>query len=50
LLTADYFRKTHHSRSKDYLAVDNNEIKQIAKDFYSDQLPNRFLDLLGEIA
>lgn len=50
LLTADFFRRTHHSRSKDYIAVDNNEFKQIANDFYSDQLPHRFLDLLGEIA
>jgi hypothetical protein len=50
LLTADFFRRTHHSRSKDYITVDNNEFKFIAQDFYSDQLPNRFLDLLGEIA
>jgi hypothetical protein len=50
LLTADFFRRTHHSRSKDYISVDNNEFKRIAQGFYSDQLPNRFLDLLGEIA
>lgn len=50
LLTADFFRRSHHSRSKEYLSVDNNEFKKLAYGFYSDQLPNRFMGLLGDIA
>ncbi len=48
-LTASYFRGGHHERSQNYIKEDSS-FKKLADNFYSEQLPSRFLDLLADIA
>ena len=49
LLTAEIFRGKHAKKSADYLTT-NVEFKELAENFYSDQLPRRFIDLLANVA
>lgn len=49
LLTAEIFRGKHAEKSADYL-TNNAEFKKLAENFYSDQLPRRFVDLLANVA
>jgi len=49
LVTAEIFRGKHNKISADYLMT-NNQFKILANDFYSEQLPARFLNLLADVA
>lgn len=49
LLTAEIFREKHAKKSANYLTT-NAEFKNLAENFYSDQLPRRFIDLLANVA
>lgn len=50
LLNAEFFRKTHHIRSKEILIGLDKDFERLSNTFYCDQLPNRFIKLLGDIA
>ena len=49
VLTAEIFRSKHAKQSANYL-LSNEEFKRLADNFYSEQLPNRFIELLATIA
>ena len=49
VLTAEIFRSKHAKQSANYL-LSNQEFKRLADNFYSEQLPNRFIELLANIA
>ncbi len=49
LVTAEFFRSRHAKQSADNL-ISNEDFKQLADNFYSSQLPNRFLELLANVA
>lgn len=49
ILTAEIFRNKHAKRSAEYLLA-NEEFKRLADNYYSEQLPSRFIDLLAKIA
>ena len=49
ILTAEIFRSKHAKQSADNL-LSNNEFKKLAENFHADQLPNRFMELLANIA
>ena len=49
ILTAEIFRNKHAKQSADYL-LSNKEFKHLADNFYSEQLPNRFIELLANVA
>lgn len=49
VLTAEIFRNNHAKQSANYL-LSNEEFKRLADNFYSEQLPNRFIELLANIA
>ncbi len=50
LLNAEYFRKKHHIRSKEVLIGIDKDFERLSNSFYCDQLPNRFVKVLGEVA
>lgn len=50
LLTADFYRRTHQQRSKDMLQGHEEEFFEVSDNFYINQLPKRFSDVLAEIA
>ncbi len=50
LLSAEYFRRTHYYRSNDVLKGMDENFTNILSNFYADQIPNRFLEVLGKIA
>lgn len=49
IITAEIFRSRHAKLSADYITKDT-EFKKIAENFHSEQLPNRFMDLLAKVA
>lgn len=49
IITAEIFRSRHAKISADYMTKDN-EFKKLAENFHSEQLPNRFMDLLANVA
>lgn len=49
ILTAELLRKKHALISEEYLTFDN-EFKELANNFYSEQLPKRFIGLLSKVA
>lgn len=49
ILTAELFRDEHASLSAENIKS-NEEFRQLANNFYADLLPNRFLDLLSDVA
>ena len=49
ILTAEIFRNKHAKQSAEYLLA-NEEFKRLADNYYSEQLPSRFIDLLAKIA
>lgn len=49
LITAEVFRGKHAKQSADYI-LSNQEFKKLADNYYSEQLPNRFVELLANIA
>lgn len=49
VLTAEFFRNKHAKQSADYM-LSNEEFKHLSDNFYSEQLPNRFIELLASIA
>lgn len=50
LINAEFYRKNHHIRSKEILKGLDGDFNRLSNTFYCDQLPNRFIKLLGEIA
>lgn len=50
LAVAEYMRRVHHKRSSDMLKGIDRTFYDVASSFYSDQIPNRLLSLLGEVA
>jgi|GEM_PF-932241 len=50
LVVAEYVRRIHHLRSADILKGVDAKFNEIANSFYSDQIPNRLLTILGEVA
>jgi hypothetical protein len=50
LVVAEYMRRIHHKRSSNILKGIDKVFFQIASSFYSDQIPNRLLTILGEVA
>jgi hypothetical protein len=50
LVTADYFRKYHHYRSKELLAGMDDEFNRIVNGFSLTGIPNRFANVLAEVA
>ncbi len=49
VITAEIFRSRHASQSADYL-INDDDFKNLAENFYSDQLPSRFINLLADVA
>lgn len=49
IITAEIFRDKHNIISSDYL-INDSEFKKLAENFHSEQLPNRFMDLLANVA
>lgn len=49
ILTAEIFRNKHAKQSADNI-LSNDEFKKLADNYYSEQLPNRFIELLASIA
>lgn len=49
IITAEIFRQKHAKQGSDNLLI-NKEFQELADNFYSTQLPNRFIDLLANIA
>jgi hypothetical protein len=50
LVVAEYMRRIHHKRSSEILKGIDKAFFDVARAFYSDQIPNRLLSLLGDIA
>ncbi len=49
-VVAEYIRKIHHQRSSDIIKGSDKTFFEIANSFYSNQIPNRLLNVLGEVA
>jgi len=50
LVVAEYIRRIHHKRSSDILTGIDKAFFEVAHSFYSDQIPSRLLNILGEVA
>ncbi|WP_273215586.1 HD domain-containing protein [Runella zeae] len=50
LITAEYFRRNHHFRSKEMLLGHENDFYQHSQQFNLGSIPNRFSEILAEIA
>lgn len=50
LAIAEYIRRIHHKRSAEILKGADKLFYDVAKAFYSDQIPKRLLNILGEVA
>ncbi|NBB31808.1 ATP-binding protein [Cellulophaga sp. BC115SP] len=50
LAVAEYIRRVHHKRSADILRGADKLFYDVAKAFYSDQIPQRLMNILGEVA
>lgn len=50
LIIADFFRKTHHIRSQEMLAGKDEDFHKAINGFNLNGLPNRFHNLLGDVA
>lgn len=50
LLTGEYIRRVHHKRSSDALKGVDAFFHRVASAFYSDQIPQRLINVLGEVA
>ncbi len=49
-IVAEYIRRIHHERSSDIIKGADKQFFEIANAFYSEQIPKRLLNTLGEIA
>ena len=49
IITAELFRNKHAKLSAEYLKTDT-DFKKLAENYHADQLPNRFVDLLANVA
>lgn len=49
-IVAEYIRRIHHQRSSDIIKGADKQFFEIANSFYSDQIPRRLLNVLGEVA
>ncbi len=49
-IVAEYIRRIHHERSSDIIKGADKQFYEIANSFYSDQIPKRLLNILGEVA
>ena len=49
IITAELFRNKHAKLSAEYLKT-NTDFKKLAENYHADQLPNRFVDLLANVA
>ena len=49
LISAEIFRNKHAKQSSEDLTI-NTEFRELAENFYSKQLPQRFIDLLAKVA
>ena len=49
-VVAEYVRRIHHQRSSDLIKGADKQFFDIANSFYSDQIPRRLLNTLGEVA
>lgn len=49
-IVAEYIRRIHHERSSDIIKGADRQFYEIANAFYSEQIPKRLLNILGEIA
>jgi hypothetical protein len=50
LVVAEYVRRVHHQRSADILSGRDKSFFDLALSFYSNQIPNRLLSILAEVA
>lgn len=50
LVNGEYFRRIHWKRSKDLIRGDDDEFYQHIQKFHLDTLPNRFTEILADIA
>ncbi|HEX5001777.1 MAG TPA: hypothetical protein VFW78_04720 [Bacteroidia bacterium] len=50
LAISEYIRRIHHKRSADILKGADKLFYDVAEGFYSDQIPKRLLNVLGEVA
>jgi len=46
----EFFRKGHAQRSKEIIEGRDSQMRELLSNFYSDLIPNRFLNLLSEIS
>lgn len=46
----EFFRKGHVQRTKEIIDGRDNQMRELLSNFYSDLIPNRFLNLLSEIS
>ena len=49
IITAELFRNKHAELSAEYLKT-NTDFKKLAENYHADQLPNRFVDMLANVA
>lgn len=49
-VVAEYTRKIHHEKSSEIIKGANEKFYELANSFYSDQIPSRLLNTLGDIA
>ena len=49
IITAELFRNKHAELSAEYLKS-NTDFKKLAENYHADQLPNRFIDMLANVA
>ncbi|MBR5034261.1 MAG: ATP-binding protein [Bacteroidales bacterium] len=49
IISAEFFRGKHAELSSDHLTI-NPEFRELAENFYSKQLPRRFIELLAKVA
>lgn len=50
LVSADYFRRIHHERSRNVLIGRDAGFREMLGNFYSDMVPRRFFEILGKVA
>lgn len=50
LVVSEYIRRKHHVRSSEILKGSDEMFSNLSSSFYSDQIPRRLLDILGEVA
>ncbi len=49
-VVAEYTRKIHHEKSSEIIKGASEKFYELANSFYSDQIPNRLMNILGDVA